>query len=89
MTELEKSMAEIAKANGLRTIQIGYSAIDDGHEHFTVNALWSEPSREYGCDCAIGHADTLIDALEKALTEATIRRTPALADEAIQLGEAA
>lgn len=87
MTELEKSMAEIANVNCFDRLEIAYCEGEPAY--FYASVYWTDDAARYGVQCANGMGETISIAVTGAITVAASERTPALADEAIQLGEAA
>lgn len=89
MTDLEKSMAEIAKSNGFNRFDIGCSEGADFPLHFHVTAWWDDSADPHGVQCANGMGETIAIAVSGAIIAAARKRTPPIIEGTIQLGEAA
>lgn len=94
MTALEQSFADLAAKNGLRVVNVGISLTSPASHRFSAVVHWEGYSRD-GNPCAMGNGPDTATALAKAIEQSRIDRTPNaadigdLADEPIQIGEAA
>lgn len=88
-TELEKSLAALAKANDFSSVTIGFVRNPEGHEWFTAVAHFYNATTESGRGCAVAQGDTIAEAVFLARMQVVDQRAVSIADEAIPRGEAA
>lgn len=88
-TELEKSLAALAKANDFSSVTIGFVRNPEGHEWFTAVAHFYNATTESGHGCAVAQGDTIAEAVFLARMQIADQRAVTIADEAIPMGEAA